>query len=212
MASTKTKKKLIEVISEYLLENFTERFMHHKLVVTSNDIHPEETILGVRQKRYDLESHYDEADYIIPQQVNAAIIHGHTTVKVISADTDVFVLLCYHYLKNNWSPAEVYLESFQNDKGIISIKRTVEKNKKIVPSLTALHAISGCDSVPKFFGIGKAKALSTIMEMPLKAVGNLEASKSDVVEEGKLFIAKVYGMSDLSSSKNRLVNLIRECS
>ena len=38
---------------------------------------------------------FDEADYIIPHQVVTAFQKGKRTIKVISADTDVFVLLCY---------------------------------------------------------------------------------------------------------------------
>ena len=203
MASTKTKQNLIEVVSEYILEKFSERAAQQKFVVTSNDVLPEETIGGTRRKRTDLETHYDEADYIIPQQVNAAVKLGHTSIKVISADTDFFVLLCYHYLKQNWSQADIYLENFQPDKGVVSIKRTVEKHSSIIPSLTALHAISGCDSVPKLFGIGKAKALTAMKKMPLNAVGNTDTARSDVIEEGKMFVAMLYGVDDSSSSHNK---------
>ena len=140
--------------------------------------------------------------------MNSAIQHSHTAIKVISADTDVFVLLCYHYLNNDWSRAEVYLEDFQSGKGINRIKKTVEKHKTIVLSPTALHAISGCDSVPRMFGIGKAKALSVLKKMPLETIGKIESSKADVVKEGISFVAKVYGMKDHSSSKNRFVNFL----
>ena len=208
LSSIKTKKKLIEMIAENLLEMFTTKQIQQRLIVTSDDIYPEETSQGIRTKREDLESHFDEADYIIPQQVDSAIRHGHTTIKVISADTDVFVLLCHHYLQSDWSRAEVYLEDFQAGKGIISIKETVEKNKSIVPSLTALHAISGCDSVLRMFGIGKAKALSVTRKKPLMFIGKLQASKEDVIQEAKSFVSKVYGMKHLSSSKNRFVNFI----
>ena len=98
------------------------------MVTSNNVVLPEETTGGTRKRRTDLETHYDEADYIIPQQVDAAVKMGHTSIKVISADTEVFVLLCYHYLKQNWSQADIYLESFQQDKGVVSIKRTVEKH------------------------------------------------------------------------------------
>ena len=36
---------------------------------------------------------FDEADYIIPQQVNTATEQSQAAIKVISADTDVFLLL-----------------------------------------------------------------------------------------------------------------------
>ena len=34
---------------------------------------------------------FDEVDYIIPQQVNAAVEQDQTSINVIYADTDVFV-------------------------------------------------------------------------------------------------------------------------
>ena len=37
---------------------------------------------------------YDEADFLIPQQVDSIVAEGKKVIKVISADTDVFVLLC----------------------------------------------------------------------------------------------------------------------
>ena len=190
MTSIKTKKNLIAIIAEYLLEKFTSKQIQHKLIVTSDDVHPEETSQGIREKREDLESHYDEADYIVPQQVEAAIKHGNRVIKVISADTEVFVLLCYHYLKRDWSQAEVYFEDFQAGKKIVSIRKTVEKHVNIIPSLTALNVISGCDSVPGMFGIGKAKALSALKKMPLEFIGKKEASKDDVIREGKAFVSK----------------------
>ena len=194
MSSTKTKENLIEIIASTLLERFTKKKIQHKLIVTSKDVYPEETHQGIRTKRQDLKTHFDEADYIIPQQVNSAIEHSQKVVKVISADTDVFALLCSHYKYNNWSGAEVYLEDFQAEKNIISIKKTVDKHKDIVPSLIALHAISGCDSVPAMFRIGKAKALSVVQKFPLKFIGRLDASEDDVIREGKTFVSKAYGM------------------
>ena len=44
--------------------------------------------------------------------------------------------------------------------------------------------------------------------MQLKAVGNTVGNKTDVLEEGKLFLAKLYGMSEPSPSKNRFVGFI----
>ena len=56
MSSIQTKKILIEIIAENLLQKFTSLKIKHSLVVTSNDIHPEETCQGRRRKRHDLES------------------------------------------------------------------------------------------------------------------------------------------------------------
>ena len=63
-----------------------------------------------------------------------AFQEGKQTIKVVSADTDVLVLLSnfYKYINMN---AEILLEDFNNDKHIISIRKTVEENMSIVSSL-----------------------------------------------------------------------------
>ena len=112
MSSLKTKENLIDIITQFLLQQFSTANCQHKLIVTSKSIYPVETSHGLQIKRQDLMTMFDEADYIIPQQVNTAIEQGQTAVKVISADTDVFVLLRGMYVKKNWAAAEVYMEDF----------------------------------------------------------------------------------------------------
>ena len=53
-----------------------------------------------------------------------AFQEGKQTIKVVSADTDVLVLLSnfYKYINMN---AEILLEDFNKDKHIISIRKTV---------------------------------------------------------------------------------------
>ena len=63
-----------------------------------------------------------------------AFREGKQTIKVVSADTDVFVLLSNFYKHINMN-AEILLEDFSNDKHIISIRKTVEQNMSIVSSL-----------------------------------------------------------------------------
>ena len=63
---------------------------------------PEQVQNGIRIKRRDLTSYYDEADYAIPQHVHSLFTEeGRKCIKVLSADTDVFVLLC-HYFSQHW--------------------------------------------------------------------------------------------------------------
>ena len=109
---------------------------------------------------------YNEVDYKIPQHVNRSIQEGNISVKVISADTDVSVLLCSLYNILNWSCSDVYMENFSPGKSIISIGRTVEQHHQIVPNLIGFHALTGCDSVP-MFEIGKGKVLSAFKQTSL---------------------------------------------
>lgn len=142
---------------------------------------------------------------MIPQQVDAAVQEGKRTIKVISADTDVFVLLCSMYLHNDWSTSNVVMENFLGDHRLTDIQMTVERNVNIIPSLIAMHALSGCDIVPMLFGIGKAKALAVVEQIPLKHLGHENASIEEVLLESRRFVAKCYGQSEPSSSKNRYV-------
>ena len=66
-----------------------------------------------------------------------------------------------------------------------------------------MHALSGCDSVPMMFGIGKAKALKALINVPLKSIGDINADLEEVMNEGFTFVANCYGQKDANSSKNR---------
>lgn len=109
------------------------------------------------------------------------------------------------YLQRQWAPAEVYMESFQDSKSLISIHKSVQQHIDVIPSLIAIHALSGCDSVPMMFGIGKAKALAAAKYVQLQYLGHEDASLNDVLLESKRFVAKCYGQNETSSSKNRLL-------
>lgn len=68
-----------------------------------------ETSQGVCREHFDLETKFYETDYIIPKQVHEAFKNGEKIITVISANTDVFVLLCNMYaVKVCWN-AEVYM-------------------------------------------------------------------------------------------------------
>ena len=111
-------------------------------------------------------------------------------------------------MKKNWVGAEIYMDSFNPDKTGISIRQTVERNRDLVPSLIPLHALTDCDTFPKLYGIGKAKALAVLKKHPLKYVGNSSADIENVKMEGRPFIAQCYGMKDTSSSKNRYFEIL----
>ena len=144
MSPLKTKENIIAIIAKFLLQRFSSARCQHKLIVTSKSIYPVETSQGLQINRQDLMTVFDEVDYIIPQRVNAAVEQDQTSIKVISADTDVFVLFCEIYMKKNWFGAEIYMENFNPDKTVISIRQTAERNRGHFPSLIPLHALTGC--------------------------------------------------------------------
>ena len=66
-------KNLIEIIAIFLLQKFLTETFQHRLIVISRSIHPVETIHGLQIKRQNLKAVFDEADYIISQQVSPGI-------------------------------------------------------------------------------------------------------------------------------------------
>ena len=79
----------------------------------------------------------------------------------------------------------------------------MEYNRETIPSLVALHALTGCDSEPMMYGIGKAKELKALKGTLLKCIGKKSSAMEDVVSEGFKFVASCYGRKDTNSSKNR---------
>ena len=91
----------------------------------------------------------------------------------------------------------------------IDIKATVEKNHVIVPGLLAAHALSGCDTVPTYFGIGKGTALKILNAAPysLTVLGSLNALLSEVVHQSTMFIASCYSriaVNDMSEIRYKV--------
>ena len=197
---TKTKVQLIELIKEDLIENLP--VVANKFIITSKQEIPEQLHLGTKSERCDLITSQEEADVIIPYQVLAAITDGKSSIKVYCEDTDVFVLLCHSFLAKEWE-AEVFMEGFQEGKSVISIKESVRKHVDVIPHILSMHALTGCDSVPMMFGIGKKKALCAIRKCPLLLLGDNTAEEEKYIKECKNFVAACYNGKHINSSDNR---------
>ena len=96
---SENKKQLIQIICSSLVEDVAFHSQHtnmHKLVVTGSDV-PKEIYQGVVIERRDIATSHEEADNIIAQQALLCAKEQTGTSIVIADDTDVFVLLLYHY-------------------------------------------------------------------------------------------------------------------
>ena len=59
--------------------------------------------------------------------------------------------------------------------------------------------LSGCDTVPMMFNIGKAKAISAIKTVPLKNLGNQNSQEDEILAEAKAFVRKCYNAKPLNN-------------
>ena len=202
LASTKNKVQLIEIIANRLLTAAASHNTINKLIITSANPTPTQIHLGIITERADLATTHEEADVIIPMQVEAAIAEGKKDIAIYCEDTDVFVLISYIHHKHSWK-SNVYMKGFSKDSDVISISNTVQNHHKIMPSLPACHIISGCDTVPQMFRIGKTKATHALKTAPLLKFMDKDATKNEYMSEAKTFVARCYGCSETSSSENR---------
>ena len=116
----------------------TSKYLIEMLQNTNSPVQAEN---WVASKRTDLKSLDEEADInIIKQQQVACVKDEVNCVTVICDDTDVFVLLTVY----------VFRQGFKLKVLMWAFNETVKKHAEIVPSLTDTHALSCCDSVPKF--------------------------------------------------------------
>jgi hypothetical protein len=106
---------------------------------------------GIVISRPDLATSHEETDNIIVQQVKE---NTESKITVVADDTDVFVLLVHYYHRVNLKNV-VLMESPIKGRTVIDIGKIVQKHSEIVEGILPVHALSGCDTVASYFGIGK---------------------------------------------------------
>ena len=172
---------------------------YRMLVVTGSD----DTLVGIYNGnlslRDDLKTTQEEADVIMVQQMLVLAFAGASRIRVVSDDTDVFILLLHFYHAHQLS-CNLSMESTTiGSRTVIDIGSIENQHQDIMKGLLACHALSGWSTVAKFTGIGKATALKILKShsFPLLTIGNPEAAFGEVVEEATTFVAACYGIKDI---------------
>ena len=84
----------------------------------------------------------------------------------------------------------------------IDIKGTVKKHAEIVKELLPGHAISGCDTVGAYHGIGKGTVVKMLKAgHKLSAIGDVDSSHEEVkvTRQANKFISACYGYPNSKS-------------
>ena len=103
---------------------------------------------------------------------------------------------------------DILLESLEEGRSLISIKKTAERHGSIALCLPAMHALTGCDTVPKMFDIEKVPALNVLGKNPLNHLGDLDALSEVIAEQANTFVARCYGAkSSVGMTRIRFVLL-----
>ena len=206
---TENKKQIIQIIYDELSQ---DRIFHsdstsiHKLVITAESNTPLEIQNDEIRRCHELTTNHEEADNIIVQQVLHCSKEGKS-ITVMSDDTDVFVLLVHYYDQTDLK-VPVIMESPVKGRTVIDIGETAKKHQMIAKNLLPAHALSGCDTVATYFGIGKGTVLRVLRAgHTLSAVGDVRADLADVYKQATTFISACYGRKnavDMSQARVQL--------
>ncbi len=180
----------------------------HKLVITGQDKTPIEISNGGTViYRRDLDTVQEEADTILVQQMLRVAKETTNGITVLSDDTDVFVLLLYHYLQAQLTTM-VIMESPIKDRAVVDIGMTVDRHRNIITEVLPAHALSGCDTVAAYFGIGKGTALKAVRAgHSLTHIGNLDSDMTLVIAQATEFVAACYGQTKCATMSDARVNV-----
>ena len=199
--------QLIDIICNHLIDRCLAigEPLQHKIVVSGRDPVPIELFCGYQLQRTDLRTTHEEADVtMIYQVLQIAKMDDVQTVKVISDDTDVFVLLL-HFSEQEKLKCSIILEPTSCERTSVDIQATVKQNADIIPNLLAAHGLTGCDTVAKLHGIGKGTVITTLKRgYTFTQLGHLNSSLDDVMREATSFICACYGSKhkeDLSEAR-----------
>ncbi|KAK1886117.1 DNA-directed RNA polymerases I II and III subunit RPABC1 [Dissostichus eleginoides] len=89
------------------------------------------------------------------------------------------------------------MESPRKERAIVDIKATLSKHSEIVENLLPAHAISGCDTVASYYGMGKGSVIKVLKAgYELSAIGNMDAPFQQVLDPATAFISAWYGIKE----------------
>jgi len=113
-----------------------------------------------------------DADNLIVKTATEHSAHSKTTV--IGEDTDLLVLLCYHTLQCSKKLCFQSDKLAQNKKRVWHIQHL---QKNLGPETCALlpfvHAVNGCDTTSRLFGLGKQVALKKLNDPNFVTQGHI---------------------------------------
>ena len=172
-----------------------------RLIITGPEPTPIEIApCGVVIRREDIKTTHEEANAVIVAQAIYAAKEENKHVVVVADDTDVYILLLYHYQAESLN-TPMKLKSTQAGRAFIDVTATVRKLRDLIAEHLPAHALSGCDTVPMCHGIGKSKMLKAVKakKYSLSLLGEVNADMEDVINQTMAFMCKCYTISNTAS-------------
>ena len=82
------------------------------------------------------------------------------------------------------------MEGPSAERTTIDIGATASEHGQLLSQLPAAHALSGCDTVAQYFGVGKSTVIKVLKSgVELQKLGVLTDDIGDIIEEATTFMA-----------------------
>jgi hypothetical protein len=137
---------------------------------------------------------HDEADITMVSYVLESARNGKKVIRVLSDDTDVFILLVYWIYREHLE-SKVQMERW--DGTVLDINSTCINLGPKCLQLLGMHALTGCDTTSYPYGKGKTTALKTLLagDFPglANVLGEVGATSKDLMEAAKTYFTALYG-------------------
>ena len=122
---------------------------------------------------------------------------GHSPISVVSDDTDVLLFLVHHlhaHVNSLPNSIQVTMKGYSRSHAIIDVNEVAQQHDAVIPNLLGAHALSGCDTVSSFAGIGTAMVLKRLMTFTDNlCLGDPSTSLDEVTDSCLRFVATLYG-------------------
>ena len=146
--------------------------------------------------RYDGGFEHDEADVTMIAYLLHAAEVGKAVIRILSDDTDVFVMLIYWVWKVQLhNRCSIQMERWNGV--VLDINATCLQLGSKSLQLLGMHALSGCDTVSYPFNKEKISALNVLKagDFPglSEVLGEEHATHASLMETGQHFFAALYG-------------------
>ena len=132
---------------------------------------------------------HEEADITLISYMLQAAEAGALTIRILSDDTDVFVLLVYWAWKANVQ-STVQMEKWNGTS--LDINAPIRGLGDRCQGLLGMHALSGCDTASYPCGKGKTSALKVLKSLNT-VLGEPDATHRDLKDTGTEFFIALYG-------------------
>ena len=143
---------------------------------------------------------HDEADITMMSYLLKTAQCDTDVIRILSDDTDVFVLLVYWVYRNKIQ-ATVQMERW--DGAIWDINATCEQLGHKCLQILGMHHLTGSDTTSYLYGKGKVSALKTLRagDFPglYSVLGERDATHAQLMEAGQTFFCALYGQQQGTS-------------